>query len=168
MAEIKIIDGRLLSLGPNLLNNFGITEWDFIKVGGEDGSDFFLPKNKSPKKMTSYLREALGQQVRLFYVETPTSNGEKEAALLAIEMESGKSFTLAGELDKAKSDGKKAVFMGYVSSILLFAFSIVSILTVIGALIGVPLLFKWWTFHKTMIALKAPRYTQVQTAAEPA
>jgi hypothetical protein len=153
MADIKIIDGVLIQLGPSRLN-FSITQWDYIKIQKDGETDVFLPTNKSPERMTSYLKEGLGQQVRLFYNEVIVLDGKKECAILAIEMESGKRFTLADEIDKAKQDGKKAVMNAYIGFIALLVIGVGCTATVIGAIIGIPILLKCWPLYKVANGMK--------------
>jgi hypothetical protein len=147
-TAIDIIDGRLTQLGPSTTNENGITEYDYIKLEQADGSDRFLPKNRSPGKMASYLSEGLGKEARLFVVEVPTTLTEYEAVVLGIELETGKRFSLASEVDAQMRHFKNMLFLFNALIFCMIGLGISLIFTVIGALFSLGCFYVSWKLIK--------------------
>lgn len=146
--DILYIDGQIIELGPHVTNNAGLTDWDYIKVEGANGQDTFLPKNKTTSRMSSYFREGLGRNVRLFYFLVAVPNGGEECSILGIEIDNGKRFSMAAELDAEIKKGGNLLNLLLVIKLAAGVFIIACLSTLI--LSPIALIFAWglWKYRK--------------------
>jgi len=153
-ANIKFVDGRLIELGPSIVHGPNSNEWDHIKIEKANQEDVFLPKCLGGQKMASYLHEALGQDVRLFYIEAEVLPGKIEGSVLGIEMASGKRYSTSNELDSQIALFKSMLFKKTMAHRILALTSIALICTIVLSPLGIIILGGWYKTFKVVKVLR--------------
>lgn len=134
--NIKFVDGTLIELGPYTTTTGNVTEWDYIRVEVKNGEDVFLPQSVGGERIASYMREALGQDVRLFYAAAEVSAGKMHGSILGIETASGKRYSTSDQLDQTIAIGRKILGRQTLQYRIMWAVAICFILTIVAFPLG--------------------------------
>lgn len=146
-GNILILEGKINHLGASSTNEHGITTWETVRILTDAGNEIFIPKNKTDAKMGAYVKDSLGQQVKIFYSEFSVGKAA-EAAIFAIRFNDGRAYDKGPELDSDVKKIKKMLFMGRTLEVALIVMIVCLTISVIGIIIAAPLAYALWKLHK--------------------
>lgn len=157
LDHLHVIDGVMDYHGSTSTAPNGITTWASIRIKTSSGEDVFLPKTETTEQMSSYIKSALGQKVRIYYGKFIV--GSKEiASIYAIDID-GRIYSEGSALDNNKKTISSAILPLKIFFYTVIVFQVITIVPMFIGVFALPLTIPFlWIMNKKLKELNSLIY----------